>query len=362
MLSADRDNFLEKYVDRKVDFDKRSCSECFHHYDLDRDSALSQSEFEGLLSDLFCDGGQPYPITSQVLSQFMELLDIDKDGKISKKEFMENSFYWLKQILQPVAALVIVDVQNDFLDGSLSLRNCPAGQDGNGVIPAINSVLDTVTFDLVVYTRDWHPEDHISFIENVDKRPLQTNSHKSQVPPKVLDTVVFEGPPVTEQKLWPSHCVQGSWGAEIHPDLKFVEGGVIVNKGMRSDVDSYSAFWDNNKLAETDLVRILSKHKVTDVYLCGVAYDVCVGSTGVHALEHGYRTILIEDAARGVNLDDISNMRKNLQEKGAVITNSSKVKDLVESVDRQVALGYQTAKNVALARRMVKEGMVKTKE
>ncbi|XP_069129306.1 nicotinamidase-like [Argopecten irradians] len=343
MLSADRDNFLEKYVDRKIDFDKRSCSECFHHYDLDRDGVLSQTEFEGLLSDLFCDGGQSYPISSQVLSQFMELLDIDK-------------------ILQPVSALVIVDVQNDFLDGSLSLRNCPAGQDGNGVIPAINSVLDTVTFDLVVYTRDWHPADHISFIENVDKRPLQTNSHKSQVPPKVLDTVVFEGPPATEQKLWPSHCVQGSWGAEIHPDLKFVEGGVIVNKGMKSDVDSYSAFWDNNKLTETDLVRILSKHKVTDVYLCGVAYDVCVGSTGVHALEHGYRTILIEDAARGVNLDDISNMRKNLQEKGAVITNSSKVKDLVGSVDRQVALGYQTAKNVALARRMVKEGMVNNKD
>jgi len=78
-----------------------------------------------------------------------------------------------------VSALIIIDVQNDFLDGTLALRNCPAEQDGNGVIPAINSVLDTVQFDVVIYSRDWHPQDHISFIENVSKRPLHTSCNVS---------------------------------------------------------------------------------------------------------------------------------------------------------------------------------------
>lgn len=83
------------------------------------------------------------------------------------------------QILQPNSALIVVDVQNDFLDGNLALRNCPAGQDGLGVIPAINSVLDTVNFELVVYTRDWHPADHISFAENKHIRPFHSTSQVS---------------------------------------------------------------------------------------------------------------------------------------------------------------------------------------
>lgn len=81
--------------------------------------------------------------------------------------------------MQPNSALIVVDVQNDFLDGNLALRNCPAGQDGLGVIPAINSVLDTVNFELVVYTRDWHPEDHISFAENKHIRPFHSTSQVS---------------------------------------------------------------------------------------------------------------------------------------------------------------------------------------
>ncbi|KAK3100778.1 hypothetical protein FSP39_025191 [Pinctada imbricata] len=248
----------------------------------------------------------------------MSLLDEDKDGKLNKTDFLGNCYYWLKQILNPVSALVIVDVQNDFLEGSLALRNCPAGQDGLGVIPAINSVLDTVTFDLVVYTRDWHPQDHISFVDNVKQRPLHSSCKVKQSDAKLYDTVVFAGPPITEQKLWPRHCVQGSWGAEIHTELKIPDNHVIVDKGKRSEVDSYSAFWDNNKLSQTELVSVLSNHKVTDVHLCGVAYDVCVGFTGLHSIEHGFRTILIEDACRGVCLEDIDQMRKNLLEKGSV--------------------------------------------
>ena len=89
------------------------------------------------------------------------------------------NFFIIFQILQPTSALIVVDVQNDFLDGNLALRNCPAGQDGLGVIPAINSVLDTVNFELVVYTRDWHPADHISFADNKHIRPFHSTSQVS---------------------------------------------------------------------------------------------------------------------------------------------------------------------------------------
>lgn len=350
--------FFNDFVNKKKVFDKQQCIRCFNSFDRNRDGYIDGEEFNNLLSAVFSDGTESYTINSDIKSELLALLDQDKDDRLSKKDFMETCFYWLKQILQPVSALLVVDVQNDFLDGSLALRNCPAGQDGMGVIPAINSVLDTVSFDLVVYTRDWHPPNHISFVENVDKWRLHPTNKIRHSEAKVLDTVIFDGPPPTVQKLWPSHCVQGSWGSELHTELKCTDGGIIVNKGTHPSVDSYSAFWDNNRQSQTDLVKILSKHKVTDVYVCGVAYDVCVGYTCLDSIEHGFRTVLIEDACRGVDLADIDEMRKNLKTNGAVISHSCKVKDLVVAHDRPPQLGLQTAKNVALARTLVAEGKV----
>lgn len=358
MDSPDRDNFFDRFVDRKKIFDKQDCIQCFQRYDVDRDGYLNKREFRQLLSDIFCDGSQPYKLTEEQEKELFTLLDQDQDGKISKTEFLGNCYYWLKQILQPNSALIVVDVQNDFLDGNLALRNCPAGQDGLGVIPAINSVLDTVNFELVVYTRDWHPEDHISFAENKHIRPFHSTSQITQKEAKVHDTVIFEGPPMTEQRLWPTHCVQGSWGAEIHTDLKVPDNSVFVDKGKNPNVDSYSAFWDNNKHSQTELVQILSKHNITDVYLCGVAYDVCVGFTGLDAMDHGFRVVALDDACRGVDIEKIDEMKKSLQEKGAIIISTCKVKDIVEGSDRPPKLGIQTARNVALARTLVNNNKV----
>lgn len=357
-MDDEQRKFFNDFVCKEKVFDKQQCVRCFNLFDKNRDGFIDDREFDNLLSVLFSDGTESYSISKEIKSELLKLLDQDQDGRLSKKDFLETCFYWLKQILQPVSALIVVDVQNDFLDGSLALRNCPAGQDGLGVIPAINSVLDHVNFDLVVYTRDWHPSNHISFLENVEKRKLHPNTKVVRSEIKVMDTVIFEGTPPTVQKLWPSHCVQGSWGSELHLDLKQPDGGIIVNKGTHPNVDSYSAFWDNNRQSQTDLVKILSKHKVTDVYVCGVAYDVCVGFTCLDAIEHGFRTILIEDACRGVDTADINEMRENLKKNGAVISHSCKIKDLVESHDRHPQLGLQTAKNVALARTLVAEGKV----
>lgn len=184
----------------------------------------------------------------------------------------------------PKSALVIVDVQNDFIDGTLALKRCEAKQDGADVVPCINHLIETVPFDVIAYTLDWHPEDHVSFIENVSRRKLSSNS-PIQRNIKIFDTVIFENYPDVEQKLWPAHCVQGSFGAELHPDLKVIDehtdkmrrSVVYVKKGSKSDIDSYSAFFDNCKLNETSLNSDLKKHGITDLYVCGLAADVCVG-------------------------------------------------------------------------------------
>lgn len=125
--------------------------------------------------------------------------------------------------------LLVVDVQNDFISGSLALKNCPAGQDGYEVVPVINDIFKQFSqqFDLIVYTLDWHPADHCSFIDNVALYPMDPSSPISPKDAKVFDTVVYSKPVVLKQKLWPSHCVQNSWGSELQKDLKVFVGKLL---------------------------------------------------------------------------------------------------------------------------------------
>lgn len=115
-----------------------------------------------------------------------------------------------------------MDVQNDFISGTLNISNCSAQQNGFEVISPINRLLDTVQFDAVFYSLDWHPSDHISFIDNIQLRPLHHTSPVTAENAKTYDTVIFAGPPPMKQRLWPRHCVQDTWGAELHKDLKVV--------------------------------------------------------------------------------------------------------------------------------------------
>ena len=114
---------------------------------------------------------------------------------------------------------MVVDVQNDFIAGSLALKNSPAKQDGEEVVKIINKILEENSFDFVVYTIDWHPEDHCSFVTNVDKYPLHESSPVSAEEAKVFDKVVYDAEKVFEQVLWPPHCIQNSEGAKLHPEL-----------------------------------------------------------------------------------------------------------------------------------------------
>lgn len=128
-----------------------------------------------------------------------------------------------------------------------------------------------------------------------------------------------------KQRMWPRHCVQDSWGAELHKDLKVGDNAVKVYKGTNSDVDSYSVFWDNKKLSDTTLNAQLKIKGTSDIYVCGLAYDVCVGATAIDAISAGYRTILIDDCCRGVDLKDIEHTKETVISNNGIIAHSKEV-------------------------------------
>src|ERR1043166_391558 len=189
-------------------------------------------------------------------------------------------------------AIVVVDLQNDF---------CPGGAlsvwGGNQIIPLVNSLLPK--FEVRVATQDWHPPDHKSFAVNHGKKPG--------------DVVELNG---IEQALWPVHCVQGTKGAAFAPEFQVNLVEKVFQKGTNKEVDSYSGFFDNDRHSATGLGDYLKQKGVIDVYVVGLGRDYCVKHTALDAQRLGYRTHVIVDACRGVDLKwgdsdkALANMRK----------------------------------------------------
>lgn len=245
------------------------------------------------------------------------------------------------------SALIVVDVQNDFIDGTLSLKACPSKHDGSEVVPVINELIRTTNFNTIAYTLDWHTSDHISFIENCDLRKLcdRTNATKKV---SCFDTVRFEKYPNVEQKMWPAHCIQNTWGAETHKSLKMVDPKtdelkrkvLYAKKGTNSDIDSYSAFFNTHGTIETNLHDELQKNSITDLYVCGLAYDVCVFSTAMDALKLKYHVFVVDDACRGVDVASIEDRKAELVKAGAVIVESKQVIGMVNSKENRSELTF----------------------
>ncbi len=177
-------------------------------------------------------------------------------------------------------ALIVVDVQNDFCEGGAL-----AVPGANAVIPYINGLIEQNEYDQIVFTQDWHPANHKSFASNNGK--------------KVGETINLNGIP---QFMWPDHCVQGTFGAEFHPDLKIPENIHIVQKGKNPDFDSYSGFQDNNHFMKTDLDDFLKYHDIKLVEIVGLALDYCVKFTSLDAVQNGYITCLHFNGTKAVNV------------------------------------------------------------
>jgi len=196
-------------------------------------------------------------------------------------------------------ALLLVDVQNDFMPGgSLEVPH------GDIIVPLINRLQKY--FDLVVATQDWHPQNHKSFASN--------NSNK-----KPFDEINLHG---MKQILWPDHCVQGSKGAEFHPGLEINKIAAIFRKGMDTEIDSYSGFYDNSHQISTGLSGYLKEKKITELHFCGLATDICVYYTIKDAIKLGFSATLIEDASCPLSIDVFNSIKNELIKMGVRIINS----------------------------------------
>ena len=196
-------------------------------------------------------------------------------------------------------ALLIVDVQNDFMPGgSLEVPH------GAMIVPPINQLQKY--FDLVVATQDWHPQNHKSFASN----------HSNKKPFEEID---LQG---MKQTLWPDHCVQGTKGAEFHPELETYKIAAIFRKGMDPEIDSYSGFYDNGHKISTGLTGYLKEKGVTEIYFCGLASDICVFYTIKDSLKEGFSATLIEDASRPLSNDAFTSIKNELTKMGVRIINS----------------------------------------
>lgn len=180
--------------------------------------------------------------------------------------------------LQPTDALLVIDVQNDFMPGGAL-----AVADGDAIVPLINTVARK--FDHVIFTQDWHPAGHISFASTHNKRHFETIQA-----------------PYGSQTLWPEHVIQHTEGAAFHPKLYIPHAELILRKGFRRHIDSYSAFLENDHFTPTGLAGYLRERNLQRLFLCGVAYDFCVRYSAVDGKALGFEMIVIEDATRSVNL------------------------------------------------------------
>jgi len=200
-------------------------------------------------------------------------------------------------------ALLVVDIQYDF---------CPGGAlavpDGDAIIPAVNNLIDH--FDVIIQTQDWHPAGHSSF----------ASSHKGKDP---FDTIEMD---YGTQVLWPDHCVQGSKGAEFHNDLNTLKSQVIIRKGFRKAIDSYSTFFENDQETATGLTGYLKQRGITDLYAVGLATDFCVKWSILDGIDEGFNMHIVEDAVKGIDLNgSLNEAWDEMKKKGVKITQSKDI-------------------------------------
>lgn len=191
-------------------------------------------------------------------------------------------------------ALIVIDVQNDF---------CPGGAlavaGGDQVVPVINGLIER--FEHVVLTQDWHPAGHSSF----------ASSHPGKEP---FTTVEM---PYGEQKLWPDHCIQGTAGAAFHAGLVWTKAELVIRKGFRSAIDSYSAFFENDHATPTGLAGYLRERGVARVTLAGLATDFCVAYSALDAVRQGFAATVMLEACRGIDLGgSMKTMTERMREAG----------------------------------------------
>ena len=199
--------------------------------------------------------------------------------------------------------LIVIDVQSDF---------CPGGAlavaDGDAVVDVIHGVADR--FEHIVLTQDWHPAGHSSFASaHAGKRPFETIELSYGT-----------------QTLWPDHCVQGSKGAEFHPALKLPRAELILRKGFRQRIDSYSAFFENDRVTPTGLAGYLEERGLNRVFFAGLAYDFCVGYSALDARRLALPAVILRDGCRAIDLNgSVARIEAEFDQAGVMVVDGAEV-------------------------------------
>jgi nicotinamidase/pyrazinamidase len=199
--------------------------------------------------------------------------------------------------------LIVIDIQNDFCPGgALAVAN------GDAAIPVIHRIASA--FQHIILTQDWHSHAHASF----------ASAHPGKHPFEEIE--LRYGP----QTLWPDHCVQGTPGADFHPALHLPQAELILRKGFRPQIDSYSAFYENDWTTPTGLAGYLAERNITRVFLAGLAYDYCVGYSALDARRLELPAVVIRDACRSINLKgSVDKIESRFAAAGVELIDSSKI-------------------------------------
>lgn len=198
-------------------------------------------------------------------------------------------------------ALIVIDVQNDF---------CPGGAlavtDGDYILPQVNRLI--AEFQHVILTQDWHPAGHSSF----------ASAHPGAKP---FDSITM---PYGQQTLWPDHCIQGTSGADFHDSLDWTRAELIVRKGFRPEIDSYSAFFENDRTTPTGLGGYLKERGISKLAFCGLALDYCVAYSALDAAKLGFEARVLVSACRGIDLGgSVATMTAQMQDAGVTLVQES---------------------------------------
>ncbi|RBO94850.1 bifunctional nicotinamidase/pyrazinamidase [Pseudochrobactrum asaccharolyticum] len=195
---------------------------------------------------------------------------------------------------QKTSAFIVIDIQNDFCpEGALGVAG------GDTIIADINQEIER--FDHVILTQDWHPADHSSF----------ASQHQDRSPYEMITM------PYGKQTLWPDHCVQGTHGAEFHKDLQWTKAELVIRKGYRKTIDSYSAFFENDHMTPTGLGGYLKERGIKNITLAGLATDFCVAYSALDAAAQGFNVTVLTDLSRAIDIDgSLQTMMKQMRNAG----------------------------------------------
>ncbi|CAO4374611.1 unnamed protein product [Caenorhabditis nigoni] len=227
-------------------------------------------------------------------------------------------------------ALLVVDFQNDFVDGSLKIGDGDAGQDPANAIGPLNELLQLNTWDLVVYTKDWHPHNHISFLSQAHNSDREMEKKDENRTLNFFDSVQFMKPIKTEQILYPDHCIQKSWGSDIHPEVYIAPKAEYIMKGVDPYLDSYSAFNDNNGRSKTELEDVLHREGIDAVVIAGLAYDICVRFTCLDAVKQNFLAAVIPECSAGLMKKGIEESELAFKKHGVAMISKEEAKGITD--------------------------------